>query len=100
MKNTRVILTIILSFLVLSSFSQTIKEREKDLDAYMPGTTWKMKTNKAWELLSIDKFNETAIRYISIVYNANFNRDSISVFFENLINKNKENITPYLLRVC
>lgn len=95
----RVILTIIFSFLVLSSFSQTIKEREKDLDAYMPGTTWKTKTNKAWELLSIDKFNETAIRYILRVYNADFKRDSISVFFENLINNNKEDVTPYLLRI-
>jgi len=85
--------------LLLSSFSQTIKEREKDLDAYMPGTTWKTKTNEARELLSIDKFNETAIRYILKVYNADFKRDSISVFFENLIDKNKDNITPYLLRI-
>jgi len=99
MKNMRAILTVILSLLVLSSFSQTIKEREKDLDTFMPGTTWKTKTGKAWELLSIDKFNETAIRYILRVYNADFKRDSIDVFFKNLINNNKESITPYLLRI-
>lgn len=95
----RAILTVILYFLVLSSFSQTIKERENDLDAYMPGTTWKTKTDKAWKLLSIDKFNETAISYILRVYNADYERDSISIFFENLIDKNKNSIIPYLLRI-
>lgn len=95
----RVFLTIIFTFLVLSSFSQTIKEREKDLDANMRGTTWKTKTKQAWELLSLDKYNETAIRYLLRVYNANLERDSVSIFFEDLINNNKEDITPYLLRI-
>lgn len=95
----RVILTVILSSVVLSSYSQTIRERERDLDAYMYGTTWKTKTEKAWELLSIDKFNETAIRYILRVYNADYKRDSITIFFESLINNNKNNIIPYLLRI-
>lgn len=95
----RTILTVILSFLLLSSFSQTIKEREHNLDAYMPGTTWKTKTDEAWKLLSIDKFNETAIRYILRVYNADFKRDSISIFFENLIDKNKNSLIPYLIRI-
>lgn len=95
----RVFLTIIFTFLVLSSFSQTIKEREKDLDAYMRGTTWKTKTKQAWELLTMDKYNETAIRYLLRVYNANLERDSVSIFFEDLINNNNEDITPYLLRI-
>lgn len=95
----KAILTIIFSFFVLNSFSQTIKEREKDLDAHMPGTTWKKKTNRAWELLSIDKYNETAIKFILRVYNADYKNDSITVFFENLIDKNKGDVTPYLLRI-
>lgn len=95
----RIILTIILVFLINISFSQTIKERELDLRSYKSGEKWGQKKDKALELLSIDKFNFIAIDYLLRLYQESEQKDSIPLFFDKLIANNKNNTSPYLIRV-
>lgn len=98
-KIMRITLTIFLSFSLLSIFSQTIEERERDLKAVysrkQPGNPMTLIS----ELLAVDKFNSTAINYkLQYFYRLN-QKDSISNFFDNLIQANKNSLLPYLLRV-
>ena len=99
MKNMRVILTIILSLLMLSSFSQTIEERELDLKAIFSGEQIGNPMTKISELLAVDKFNSTAIELKLDIYNRLNQKDSIKIFFDNLIDSNRNSPFPYLLRV-
>lgn len=80
-------------------FSQTIEQRERDLNEQGPIGSWGSKKNKARELLSIDKFNLTAIEYLLNVYFHSHQKDSISIFYDSLIAKNKKSATPLLIRV-
>ncbi|MBP1676964.1 MAG: hypothetical protein H6Q20_1523 [Bacteroidetes bacterium] len=95
----RVTLTIILSFLLLSSFSQTIEERERDLKAVLSGEQVGNPLTKISELLAVDKYNSTAIELKLILYDRLNQKDSIRYFFNNLIESNKNSVVPYILRV-
>lgn len=55
--------------------------------------------SKAYELLKIDKYNKHAIDYIVYSYARTEKEDLISVFFDDLINENKKDLTPYLSRI-
>lgn len=95
----RITLTIILSFLLLSLFSQTIEESEHDLKAIFTGKQEGNPITKISELLAVDKYNTTAIELKLRIYNRLNQKDSIKNFFDNLIETNKNSLLPYLLRV-
>jgi len=92
----RIVLTILLVFLLTICFSQTIRERENDLRL---SENWIQKKDKALELLEIDKFNIVAINYILRLYQGFKQKDSISLFYEKLIENNPNTPDPYLIRV-
>jgi len=94
----RAILSVILSLLVLSSFSQTTEERELDLKTLLSGEQSGNPMTKVSELLAVDKFNSTAIELKLCFYSRSNQKDSIKLFFDNLINSNKGSAIPYLLR--
>jgi len=94
----RAILSVILSLLVLSSFSQTTEERELDLKTLLSGEQTGNPMTKVSELLAVDKFNSTAIELKLCFYSRSNQKDSIKLFFDNLINSNKGSAIPYLLR--
>ena len=96
------IFTIILIFLTINVFSQTSEEIEKlqeTLRSYKSGEKhWGVKHDKAYQLLSLDKYNNTAISYLMWSFRELKQKDSISYFFENLIKNNKHEVEPYLIR--
>jgi len=94
----RAILTLILSFLMLNSFSQTIEEREIELRAVVSGERTGNPIIKISELLAVDKYNSTAIEFKLVFYSRLNQKDSIKIFFDNLINSNLNSPIPYLLR--
>jgi beta-glucosidase/6-phospho-beta-glucosidase/beta-galactosidase len=77
------------------TLSQSVQELESELkNKPISNPT---KTRKiAKELLKIDKYNETGILYVVATFYPL--EDSISAFFENLINSDSENPIPYILR--
>ena len=91
------IIIFILSFVVC--YSQTIQERELDLQSYTVDEGWGKKKDKAVELLSLDKFNIVAINYILQLYDQANQKDSIKLFLDNLIFSNPQSPIPYLVRV-
>jgi hypothetical protein len=90
---------LILLLIQISSFAQTVKEREDDLLSQKAEEEWGGKRQQALELLSIDKFNIVAIDYLLRLYYKADQKDSIIIFYENLINSNKNSPIPYLIRV-
>ena len=98
----RVLITVVLTFLTINAFSQTSEEIEKlheTLRSYKPGEQhWGVKHDKAYQLLSVDKYNNTAISYLMWSFQELKQKDSITYFFDNLIEKNKNEVEPYLIR--
>jgi hypothetical protein len=95
----RITLIIILSFSLLSIFSQSIEESERDLKAVFTGKQDGSPMTMISELLAVDKFNSTAIELKLRLYHRLNQKDSIRNFFDNLIEANKNSHLPYLLRV-
>jgi len=93
--------TIIFNFtlllLTVSAFGQTIQELEYDLSWYHRSEKYGDKIETAKKLQKLDPFNYRAIEYICRYY---YDRkiDSVSIYFDNLIEKYPNNIEPYLLR--
>ena len=81
-----------------TAFGQTIQKLEYDLSWYHSSEKYGDKIEKAKKLQELDPFNYQAIDYICRYY---YDRkiDSISIYFDNLIEKYPNNIEPYLLRV-
>ena len=98
----KVFITIVLTFLTVNVFSQTTEEIEQlqeTLRGYKSGEQhWGVKHDKAYRLLSIDKYNNTAISYLVRSFRELKQKDSITYFFDNLIEKNKNEVEPYLIR--
>ena len=92
--------TIILNFtlllLTISVFGQTIQELEYDL-SWSYTTNSGEKINTAWKLQKLDPFNPRATEYICRYY-YDKKIDSVSIYFDNLIERYPNNIEPYLLR--
>jgi len=84
---------------MLSSFSQTIEERELELKAVFSGEQIGNPMTKISELLAVDKFNSTAIELKLLLYNRLNQKDSIKAFFDKLIESNKNSTLPYILRI-
>jgi hypothetical protein len=96
MKN---ILSGLLFFLLnFHCFTQNIKELEHELSFYKSGEEWGNKKLIAFQLLEIDKLNESAINYLVEVYGRNNQKDSISFLFDRLIKENPKNPVPFLIR--
>lgn len=101
MKN---IITIILMLISANVFSQSteieeIEELQEALRSYKSGEKhYGAKHDKAYRLLSIDKYNNTAIFYLLSSYREIGQKDSIQLFFNNLIKNNPNDIEPYLIR--
>lgn len=82
-------------------FSQNteIEELQEALRSYKSGEKhYGVKHDKAYRLLSIDKYNNTAIFYLLSSYREIGQKDSIPVFFNNLIKNNPNDIEPHLIR--
>jgi hypothetical protein len=79
--------------------AQTIQERELDLQSYKADEGWGKKKDKALELLSLDKFNIVAIDYLLQLFDQANQKDSITLFLDNLIASNESSPIPYLIRV-
>ena len=90
---------LILLLIQIYSFAQTAKEREDELLSLKAEEEWGGKRQQALELLSVDKFNMVAIDYLLRLYYKANQKDSIIMFYENLINSNKKSPIPYLIRV-
>ncbi|KAA3639907.1 MAG: hypothetical protein DWQ02_02830, partial [Bacteroidetes bacterium] len=92
------ILTILLLFSTISpAFAQTIEELEYDLSRYDSYEDFGKKIDKARMLQQLDPFNLQAIDYICEYYIWQ-GKDSISIFFDNLIIEHPGKVEPYLLR--
>ena len=90
---------LILLILTLSAFGQTIKKMEEELTMF---SSWEEaesgnKIDKAYTLLKKDSFNAIAIDYICN-YHRNREKDSVSIFFDNLIKEHPNRVEPYLIR--
>ena len=98
----RVLITIILTFLTINAFSQTseeIKALEDFLRSYKSGEKhYGVKHKEAYQLLSIDKYNNAAISYLMWSFRELKQKDSIPRFFDDLIERNKNEVEPYLIR--
>jgi len=97
--NIRFILILLFSFGIFNGYSQTVASLEENLRYYKSEDGWGTKKDKAIKLLSLDKLNQVAIQYIIQIYDKANQKDSIKIFYENLIKENKESVIPYLLRV-
>ena len=91
----RYLLIICLFILTFRGCAPTITELENKLDNDSSGG----ERETAYKILSIDKFNTNAIVYILYSFNKLGEQDSIKVFWDKLINNNKDNIMPYYLRL-
>ena len=89
--------TAICLFIFSTAFGQTIQELEYDLSWYHSSEKYGDKIETAKKLQELDPFNYRAIEYICRYY---YDRkiDSVSVYFDNLIEKYPNNTEPYLLR--
>jgi len=97
----RYIITIFLILLSVNIFSQNkeIEELQKFLSSYKSGEEhYGVKKDKAYRLLSIDKYNNVAIFYLLCSFQEENQKDSISYLFEKLIENNKNEVEPYLIR--
>lgn len=83
--------------LTINVFGQTIKEIENDLTVVHRSEKFGDKILTAKKLQKMDPFNRTAISYISRYY-SDQNKDSISIFFDDLISKHPKDTEPFLLR--
>lgn len=83
--------------LTINVFGQTIKEIENDLRVMHWSEKFGDKIQTAKKLQKMDPFNRTAISYISRYYSEQ-NKDSISIFFDDLISKHPKSTEPFLLR--
>ncbi len=90
-------LNVILLLLSISAFGQTVKELEYDLSWHRSSEKYEDKINIAKKLQELDPFNYQATEYICRYYDDR-KIDSVSVYFDNLIEKYPNNTEPYLLR--
>ena len=93
--------TILLFLLSLNIFAQNeeIEELKESLRSYKSGEQhYGVKHDKAYKLLSLDKYNNIAITYLLSSYREMKERDSIPLFFNRLIKDNPNDIEPYLIR--
>lgn len=97
----RNIITILLILISLSSFSQKkeIEELHDLLGSYKSEKEhYGVKNNKAYRLLSINKYDNVAIFYLLNSYEWAKQNDSISCFFNYLIKNNRNETEPFLIR--
>jgi len=87
------------AFTAFSQDKQEVAKLTESLTRYKSGEKhFGVKKDKAYRLLSIDKYNHVAIDYlITSFYEVN-RRDSINRFFNYLINKHPKEVEPYLIR--
>lgn len=93
------LITFSVMILLLSStvFCQSIKKLEYDLSWHYSIENYGDKIDKARKLQEIDPFNYQATDYICRYY-YDRNIDSVSIYFDNMIEKHPHNSEPYLLR--
>lgn len=94
----RLIYILLISIVSFNSFGQTIEDLEIDLTSFRNGITYIPKIDKARELLTKDKFNRIAVRYI-LDYYKETKTDSISLFWNKFINSYPKDAEPLILRV-
>jgi len=98
----RIIVTIVLIFLALNAFPQSsgeIEKLEEKLQFYNSSKKeFPSKCDIAYKLLDIDKYNQRAISFLLVSFHDRKLKDSISYFLDNLIEKNKNDVEPYLIR--
>ncbi|MFN8255711.1 MAG: hypothetical protein U0W24_08490 [Bacteroidales bacterium] len=95
MKKFLILIVLLSSFTAL--LGQTKEELEKELSYFIGDEKYSDKIDKAQLLIEIDPFNYNAVYFICRYYTER-KIDSISVFFDNLINKYPDRIEPLLLR--
>jgi hypothetical protein len=81
----------------LNSFGQTIQELEYDLSWHHISEKHGSKIEIAKKLQKLDPFNYKAADYIFSYYKLR-DIDSVSIYFDNLINKFQDKTEPYILR--
>jgi hypothetical protein len=98
----RILVTIVLIFLALNAFPQNsgeVEKLEEKLQFYNSSKKeFASKCDIAYKLLDIDKYNQRAISFLLVSFHDRKLTDSISNFLDNLIEKNKNDVEPYLIR--
>lgn len=89
---------VVLFFISMNCFSQTVEELEHELCFFKSIEEWDSKKNIAYKLLEIDRLNVKAINYLVEVYGRHNKKDSIDLLFDRLIKENPESPEPYLIR--
>lgn len=92
-------ISIFLSFITISAYSQTIEKMELDLRSMRSNEKWGGKMKTARKLLKKDPLNPIAVNYIAEWHYRKGTKDDIGIFFDDLQNKNPFSATPYILRV-
>lgn len=89
----RTYITILLFLLSVNLFAQNeeIEELKESLRSHYSGEQhYGVKHDKAYRLLSLDKYNHIAITYLLRSYKEMKQRDSIPLFFNQLIKNNPQ----------
>ncbi len=95
MKNKVILLLVFVLLSDLVLFSQSVQDLESELKDN-PISNILLTRRVAKELLKIDRYNETGIHCLVATFYPI--KDSISIFFDNLIKSDPENPIPYILR--
>ena len=96
--NKHLIVILLCAFAFSTAFGQTIKSLEQDLSRLDGFEKDGDKIDKAKKLQQKDPFNYDAADYICRYYRGR-KIDSVSIYFDNLIEKYPNNVEPYLLRI-
>lgn len=98
MKSFLIILFILFTPIVFSQ-NKEIKSLEDLIRSYYSYEEYSEENNgQAYQLLSLDKYNNRAISYLLWSYKEMEQKDSIPLFFNYLIENNPNDIEPYLIR--
>jgi hypothetical protein len=98
-KPLTILFTAIFSILVFAQKSEQVLQLEDAITSPIRGVgQYQTKRRQAYSLLAIDKYNMLAIEVIVRSFPSKNKQDSVAVFFDNLIDKNKTESEPYLIR--
>jgi hypothetical protein len=89
---------LLLLFISLTCFSQTAKELENELHVIRGSETMSSKKDLAFKLLAMDTFNAEAVRYLSLAYQIDNQKDSLVILLDRLVKENPKRPEPYMLQ--
>ena len=88
---------LLLTILSVEGYSQSVEDLEYDLSVFENGINYTEKIGKARTLLQIDPFNLIGTRYL-LDYYKEIKVDSVSTYFDYLMNAYPNSAEPMLLR--